>query len=427
MKVLQIKSVGEIEPQALKLIGATTKSNDNTKIGMFGSGLKYSIAFFLRNKIDFRVFSGTREIMISTIDQEFRREKFEVVTIDGEPTSITTKMGENDWGTTFMAIREIYSNAMDEGEYSMTLSDSLDIQEGYTTFIIEGVDSVVDIAKNYDKYFACNRQAVVSNMYGKVYNAVERGISRVYFKGVKVGEFTSDFPYDFQLSEVELNEVREIKHETYVLNDIGKTIEGSTLKSFTRKWIDGLHSGDTFNTRVCLSNWHMETYASELLLEFIANNTFYNPSQVAFFDLKPRKSSIPLCEKALERFTKLFPEIEIDGVNKLGSDSMVEKEITSGQSKAVESAVDLLLDSNYKTRLMSEIKFCDFSKDSTMAKADCENKIMWISRTAIDNYSSFKLASIIIEEQEHIITGHSDCTREFQTHLFELLTKQLLS
>ena len=95
MKVLQIKSVGEIEPQALKLIGATTKSNDNTKIGMFGSGLKYSIAFFLRNKIDFRVFSGTREIMISTIDQEFRGEKFEVVTISGEPTSITTKLGEN--------------------------------------------------------------------------------------------------------------------------------------------------------------------------------------------------------------------------------------------------------------------------------------------------------------------------------------------
>lgn len=64
-KYLRISSQGEIEEKAFTLIGASSKRGDNTKIGYFGSGLKYSIAWLLRNKIDFKIFSGYRPINVS--------------------------------------------------------------------------------------------------------------------------------------------------------------------------------------------------------------------------------------------------------------------------------------------------------------------------------------------------------------------------
>ena len=56
-KFIKIESKGNIDPQAFVLLGASTKRDDESKIGFFGSGLKYSIAYLLRNNIEFKVFS----------------------------------------------------------------------------------------------------------------------------------------------------------------------------------------------------------------------------------------------------------------------------------------------------------------------------------------------------------------------------------
>ena len=51
MKIIKITSKGEIDERAFSLLGASSKRDDNTKIGMFGSGLKYSLAYLLRKEI----------------------------------------------------------------------------------------------------------------------------------------------------------------------------------------------------------------------------------------------------------------------------------------------------------------------------------------------------------------------------------------
>ena len=68
---LKIQSSGEIEQEAFTLIGASSKRGDQTKIGYFGSGLKYSIAALLRNNIEFKVFQGEKEIEFKLINKKF--------------------------------------------------------------------------------------------------------------------------------------------------------------------------------------------------------------------------------------------------------------------------------------------------------------------------------------------------------------------
>ncbi len=96
MKYIKIKNIGLIEPQALYLVGASTKRNDFSKIGQFGSGNKYALAFFLRNGYEVKVFSGLNEIKIETRKETFRDHDFNVIYVNGEKSSITTEMGK-DW------------------------------------------------------------------------------------------------------------------------------------------------------------------------------------------------------------------------------------------------------------------------------------------------------------------------------------------
>jgi len=63
---IKIVNKGEIPINSFVLMGATTKRDDSTKIGHFGSGLKYAIAVLMREKIPFRVFSGEKEVKFTT-------------------------------------------------------------------------------------------------------------------------------------------------------------------------------------------------------------------------------------------------------------------------------------------------------------------------------------------------------------------------
>ena len=139
-----IQNDGEIEINSFELIGASTKRGESGKIGFFGSGLKYSIAYMMRNGIDFKVFSGTNEIVFSLKSEDFRDKKFERICINGNPTSYTTSIGPT-WSEDWFVLREIYCNAVDESNYQLIKS----------TQTVAGVDGktriYVELTKNLEE------------------------------------------------------------------------------------------------------------------------------------------------------------------------------------------------------------------------------------------------------------------------------------
>ncbi|MCK5775377.1 MAG: hypothetical protein KAH25_04340, partial [Bacteroidales bacterium] len=154
MDFLRIQSIGEIEVGALTLLGASSKKDEDSAIGLFGSGAKYAIANLLRNGVQFKIFSGTREVVISTVRKTFRNKDFDVITVDGSETSLTTTMGGEEWNKPFPVFRELYSNALDEGNADLRVMKTISGIEGTTSIFLEYTEDYAEFFTNFDEYFA---------------------------------------------------------------------------------------------------------------------------------------------------------------------------------------------------------------------------------------------------------------------------------
>ena len=113
MKHLLIVNKGRLEPEALTLLGASTKRGESGKIGQFGSGNKYALAYLLNHGHNIHINSAGKEIKLGFVVKAFREQEFKVLTVNGQETSITFDFGYK-W-TLWQSIRELYSNALDEG------------------------------------------------------------------------------------------------------------------------------------------------------------------------------------------------------------------------------------------------------------------------------------------------------------------------
>lgn len=92
---------------AVAIMGVSVKSSE--AIGRFGTGLKYALAWLLRNDHAV-VIDGLK---VSAREVQVRGKTFQQVYIEDEPCGFTTDLGP-DWRG-WMAYRELYANTLDEG------------------------------------------------------------------------------------------------------------------------------------------------------------------------------------------------------------------------------------------------------------------------------------------------------------------------
>lgn len=204
--MLYISNKGLVEPGALTLLGASVKEAD--QIGKFGSGFKYALATLLRNNIEFRIWSGTREIKITTRVETFRDKEFSIIYVDGERTSITTSTGP-EWQVTD-AIREIWSNAIDEGEARH--ASYIAPMHGYTTISIGDHPDIESMIRDWEMYFVHGVAPLHTNYNGRI---LRQQVPNYFRRGVWICEDrdrTGIFSYDF--NEIDLPESRKIKSQS---------------------------------------------------------------------------------------------------------------------------------------------------------------------------------------------------------------------
>lgn len=209
MKYIKIKNQGVIEPQALHLIGASTKTNDSTKIGQFGSGNKYALAFFLRENYEMFIYAGLDEMKISTIKETFRDQVFQVIHIDSVRTSITTQMGK-DWKL-WQAMRELYCNALDEGSVAIEFVQDIKPVADETHFYIATRPEIKQFITDFDNYFSTNKEVLFECSVGKI---VEKSgtLSNIYRKGIRCFNTKQTSSYDYDFNYIDIDENRLVRY-----------------------------------------------------------------------------------------------------------------------------------------------------------------------------------------------------------------------
>lgn len=417
MKYLKIQNNGELDIRLIALMGGTTKSGDIFKIGEFGSGLKYTLAFLFRNNLDFKIFVGETLVDISIETEDIAGEIFEIICINGHRTSITTKMGR-DWEA-WMIVRELWSNALDEGGAFKETTENIFGENGKTTFYIQISAEIKNVIMNWGNYFIHEIEPMFQNEEHAIYAGGDS--LRLYKQGILIHEdkkVIGLFSYD--IKNATLNELREFRGVTNleIVRALSKA-NPKVITHFLENITDAHYEGDMdYNWYVSFASTWKETIGNAKLIH-----------EEAVKIIESRGVAIDMTGTiVVPKSVYKFLSKEFEGIGSLRTADKINEFFEIHDEKLIariKEGLSILESCGYF--LHPELTFvCGvFGNKSTLAQVDIDAKQIYLSERLID-CSLFDIVSMLIEENEHFRTGYNDHTREFQQHFIDLYTKTLL-
>lgn len=419
MKYIKIQNKGLLDMRLIALMGGTTKANDQYKIGQWGSGLKYTLAWLIKNNLSFHVFIGETKVEISTETEEIRDEVFEIICIDGKRTSVTTQMGGDAW-TEWMIIRELWCNALDEGGESREITTDVSGKEGSTTFYIQASPALMDVWNNWGDFFLHDSEPMFESTDYRVYPS--SGCLKLYKQGVLIHEDQSQkslFRYDIRNAEI--NELREFKGS--VNFEIVKALSDANEKVISY-FFENINDADLYEARMDY-DWYVgfskkwsETLGKAKIIHEKAMDKMRGRG------LNVDKSDyIVVPEKVYKFLTKKF-----DGIGALRTVSGLHEffEVHNPNLELkIKSGLAILESCGYFIHPELRFIFGVFGDKKVIAQINIDEKVIMVSESLV-NRPMFDVLTMIIEENEHFNTGYEDETRAFQQHFIDLYTKTLL-
>jgi len=235
----------EIDKTAITTMGVSVKNND-TSIGYFGTGLKFSIACLLRNNCSVSIASGEDLLNFTSESKEIRGSDFNIVLMNGHELGFTTLLGR-DWEL-WQSFRELYSNCLDE-EGRTYLSDTIPKpQKGKTIISVEGSDFIKEY-ENMDMVFISkDEEPLESNNVCEVYKG-----QGVFYRGVRVMEQVSSLMRYNVLNKIDLTEDRTARYTFQVYRAIASAIAKSNDVMFIEKAVTSGYN-DCIEGRVSLED-----------------------------------------------------------------------------------------------------------------------------------------------------------------------------
>lgn len=423
MKYLKIQNDGVLDIRLVALMGGSTKTNDKYKIGQFGTGLKYTLAYLYRNNIGFKIFSGTDEVVLSTEKEVIKDSEFEIICINNNRTSITTQMGLQ-W-TAWMIVRELWCNALDEGgSLKDTVNDdSLIGEENKTSFYIQVTPEIKEVLHNWAKYFIQDREPISDNEDYAIYCNNDEGKLRLFKHGVLIYEHPEEkslFYYDIKAAEI--NELREFRgHTTYevskALQNPSKEAVSYFLENISEKHYEGSQLDyDWFTSFAQI--W--EDALDGRKISSKGDSGYYSDSGVVV----DFSNVLELPKKVYKALVKDFTGI---GVLAVSDDDAEFYETENKQTLLkIKDAILRLEILGYVIDKDVNVKVGVFRDSKRKVSTSRKNKTLLFSELCKED--SFEtICEMIIGNNEFLNVSCKRDSPTFLTHLVLLLTKQILS
>lgn len=416
MKYLKIKNNGVLDIRLVALMGGTTKANDEYKIGQFGTGLKYTLAFLIRHNIDFHIYAGSEKVDIKIESEEIRGEQFNIICINGHRTSITDRMGM-EWSA-WTIIRELWCNALDEGGAHRSFTAVPQAEEGCTVFYIQETAEIKEVMDNWSKYFVHEVEPVFTSESNAIYPGGDS--LRIYKNGVLIKEEKGKALFSYDMKNAPINELRE--YNGSISYPIFKCLQYADVKTIT-----------TFLESVTAEHFESEAdYAwyenfGPTWKEAIGNAKLIHPEALQTIQEREVKidtsGMIVVPETIYKALTKQFKGIGALRV----ADKVSEfyETYSSDSNEKIQQGLVVLEEAGYNFSPELRFVFGVFGDKATWARVNLDTKEVLISENIADK-SLFDVITTLIEENEHFKTGHTDCSRAFQQHFIDMYANQIL-
>jgi len=420
MNYLKISNKGILDVEALTLLGASSKRGDNTKIGQYGSGNKYSLAYLLRNNYEVTIMAGNFQVFLTTKRKKFRDKEFDIILVDGRETSITTEFGK-DWNLG-QAIRELYCNAIDEGEHTMEFVKEIIPESEKTSFYIKSREEITSYVSNFDDYFAENKKVLFECPYGKILEKTGKGLN-LYRKGVRCMETDKTSTYDYDLSEVLIDENRLVKYTWQVPSLIWNLIYQCTDEQIIKNILNNSHNSDYIE---CIpsdfesvdSNLMSEAYKNVIKSIKLAPKSM---SELVGSDEKSVTSILP--DTIYKHATKIIDQ-NIDSKYKATKNGFyVEIELNEKQQEKLNEVLNFFDENNYT--ISCNIVGARFEKKHDFGFADLKNNLILISESCLEKDIE-TIKKTILEHYlslKHGIKNTEDLTEVLLDELLTIIEK----
>lgn len=382
MKHVIFENSGEIDALMITTFGVNVKEGDDA-IGFFGTGLKYSIAILARLGIPIQIQSGSTVHTFSKKQVTLRGKDFEFVAMNDTTLGFTTEVGKK-WEL-WMAYRELFCNTKDEGGRVYESDDIPEPEGGITRVIVSGAD-FMNVRNQHAIYFLTSTPFIVSGDL-----EVHRGTCcHVFYKGVAVGPVSEKHGlHTYNMKQgVTLTEDRTMKSPHSVKSEIATAITKSRDREFIR------------NIILCHENF----FESELDLDQYT---------------RPSDEFMSVCEELMRTNVTGMNRTARDAYNR-HSDKKVDPtphEMDAVERKQLHRAMTFCKKSGFEIDKYP-MQIVEKLGDHTYALA--HNGSIYVAKNCFTKGTKF-LASTLIEEFLHLDLGYSDCTREMQNHLFDLI------
>jgi hypothetical protein len=278
------KNKGILSLLDMTTMGDSSKRNDDTKIGKFDSGLKYALSILYRNGINVEIYSGnsiytfssriitdkvtnkTKELLV------IKENNAEWINCKEHITAFSPQLGY-EWKV-WMAIRELYSNCLDEkGQVEFTeVIPNLDSTD--TTFIIKSNSLLENIITNWSDYFIdLNTIPIYENNGIKIYKNNSEHL-KLYKNNILIHEdihTKSRFSYDYNLASID--EMRMLNNELDFRYAIERCICYCTDNNFIEEFLNS-HDTGTFESKLNLNDYFSENWVKILNTKFNSNDIF---------------------------------------------------------------------------------------------------------------------------------------------------------
>lgn len=424
MKYLKIQNKGLLDIRLVALMGGTTKSNDQYKIGQFGTGLKYTIAYLFRNNIDFKIFAGNEQINIKTEVEKINETDFEIICINENRTSITTGMGEQ-WSA-WMIIRELWCNALDEGDQSKSIvydSEPLDGEEGKTTFFIQITQDIQAVIDGWDKYFIQKFKPIWENENYAIHHNEGKENLCLYKNGVLIYQhpnIKSLFVYD--IKKADINELREFRgmvgYEIIkALEKPSKEVISYFLNNVTEEHYEG-----------CELDYDWFTQFADVWRETIGDRKVIGRGGYTSYEeggvVVDYTNIIQLPKRVYLKLTKQFEGV---GALAISDDKTEFYEIESGEIKSkVNDCLNLLTDAGYAMADGISIQVGFFNDKSVRVSTNKSKKCLLISELA-KTMTNEDLCCLLVENNECLKLNIEKNSTALAKHFIKLYMKEILS